>query len=97
MNDQIEHVAHISEGDVPMLDGYRYDAVGRGIHADAIQAVLDRWASISPDGDPATPLRQVNNGYLNKVDNLARMTALSVVEYLVKIGALPPIPEGSDG
>jgi len=67
-----------------MQDGYSYDSTGEGVRNDLVQAVLDHWASCSPDGDPAGPLRWVNQGALNRVDNLARMAALSVALILEK-------------
>jgi hypothetical protein len=61
-----------------MRDGYKYDAAGEGVRDDLVSAVLISWASISPDGDPSGPLRNVGDGYINAVENLARMAALSV-------------------
>lgn len=67
-----------------MLDGYKYDATGEGVREDLVQAILRRWASCDPYGDPAGPLKFVNQGALNMVDNLARIAALAVVQTLEK-------------
>jgi hypothetical protein len=69
---------HIAEDDTPMLDGYLYNSVGVGVRGDLVEAVLKAWASIDPYGDPAGPLRIVNNGHINKVENLARIAAAAV-------------------
>ncbi|MFE1515727.1 hypothetical protein ACFW9I_02660 [[Kitasatospora] papulosa] len=59
-------------------DGYSYGANGIGVRTDLVQAVLDAWSRISPTGDPAVPLRSVNDGAINSVDNLARLAATAV-------------------
>ncbi|MEU0937639.1 hypothetical protein [Embleya sp. NPDC005971] len=61
-----------------MQDGYAYPSHGPGVRVDLIEAVLAAWARISPTGDPATTLRSVNDGALNRIDNLARITATAV-------------------
>jgi hypothetical protein len=45
----------------------------------AVDAVLATWAQCSPYGDPAQPLRCVNDSALNRVDNLARLAAKAVL------------------
>jgi hypothetical protein len=45
----------------------------------AVDAVLATWARCSPDGDPAQPLRNVNDSALNRVENLARLAAQTVL------------------
>lgn len=75
---------HHAQEPVPMKDGYKYDATGEGVRDDLVQAVLSHWANCDPGGDPAGPLRMVNQGALNRVENLARMAALSVVQILEK-------------
>lgn len=86
---------HMAEGDTPMLGRYRYSASGVGVRGDLVEAVLKAWASISPDGDPAGPLRSVNNGYINKVENLARIAAAAVAGALNTPGTAAPAP-GTD-
>lgn len=71
---------HIAEWDVPMESGYAYDSTGTGVRQDLIDAVLTKWASINPSGDPAGPLRSVNQGAINKVDNIARMAVAATLE-----------------
>jgi hypothetical protein len=61
-----------------MLAGYEYDILGQGVRADLVTAVLGRWANCDPHGDPAGPLRAVNRSPVSRVENLARMAALSV-------------------
>jgi hypothetical protein len=47
---------------------------------DAVAAVLATWARCSPYGDLSQPtLRSVNDSALNRVDNLARLAAQSVL------------------
>ena len=75
---------HHAQEPTPMLDGYKYDATGEGVREDLVQAILRRWASCDPYGDPAGPLKFVNQGALNMVDNLARIAALAVVQTLEK-------------
>jgi hypothetical protein len=73
-----DRLIHLAEWDTPMLDGYKYGSTGIGVRADLVDAVLTRWSKASPDGDPATPLRHVNQGFINAVENLARMAAEAV-------------------
>lgn len=73
---------HIAEWDTPMEPGYAYDSTGTGVRQDLIDAVLTQWAKIDPAGDPAGPLRSVNQGALNKVDNIARMAVAATLEAL---------------
>jgi hypothetical protein len=94
---QHTEVLHIAEGDTPMRDEYRYSATGVGVHRDVIQAVLQAWASISPNGDPATTLRSVNDGHINQVDSLARITAQGVLMYLRDTGHLGQNTESRGG
>lgn len=65
-----------------MQSEYRYDARGEGVREDLVRAVLDQWAGIDPYGDPAGPLRLVDQGAINRVDNLARLAALAVASVL---------------
>lgn len=74
--------AHLAEWDTPMKPGYAYDSTGTGVRQDLVDAVLTKWASISPSGDPAGPLRSVNDGAINKVDNIARMAVAATLETL---------------
>ncbi|MFJ8153938.1 hypothetical protein [Streptomyces sp. NPDC094468] len=74
MNDPI----HYARAGIPMRDGYLYDATGVGVRSDLIQAVIESWGQISPTGDPALPLRSVNDGHINRLDNLARLAAQAV-------------------
>ena len=62
------------------LDGYSYPASGPGVRTDLVDAVLAAWARLAPTGDPADTLRAVNDGRLNEVGNLARVTATAVAE-----------------
>lgn len=90
-------VLHLAEGDTPMLDGYAYSATGVGVRQDAIEAVLRAWASIAPGGDPATTLRSVNDGCINEVGSLARITAQGLLRHLQASGDLgPDTTESSD-
>lgn len=69
---------HDTEDDDALRRGYQYGGDGIGVRADLVQAVLDAWSRISPTGDPAAPLRSVNDGAINSVDNLARLAAAAV-------------------
>lgn len=77
MTDQTPPV-HIAEGDTPPLDGYIYSANGYGVREDLVSAVLIAWARMAPDGDPATTLKSVNDGLLNRAENIARVAASTV-------------------
>jgi hypothetical protein len=65
-----------------MRPGYKYDATGEGVRDDLVSAVLIGWAGIDPAGDPSGPLRNVGDGYINHVGNLARIAALAVALHL---------------
>jgi hypothetical protein len=81
---------HIAEWDTPMEPGYVYDSTGTGVRPDLVDAVLAKWASIAPTGDPADPLRSVNQGAINQVDNIARMAVSATLE---KLGLVPDSDE----
>jgi hypothetical protein len=71
---------HIAEDDTPMKPGYCYDSTGVGVQQELIDAVLAKWASANPYGDPAGTLAAVNQGALNKVGNIARMAVAATLE-----------------
>ncbi|WP_030777307.1 hypothetical protein [Streptomyces sp. NRRL S-920] len=62
-----------------MRDEYKYNAGGTGVHEGLVQAVLEAWSRVSPTGEPST-LRSVGDGYMNSVDNIARIAAVAVAE-----------------
>lgn len=75
-----------AEGD-RMREGFSYDSTGRGVSTALIDAVKAAWSVLAPSGDPADPLRYVNQGSINSVDNLARIAALAVAQRT----AAPPV------
>jgi predicted DNA-binding transcriptional regulator AlpA len=77
-----EEPLHLAEDDTPMRSGYSYAASGIGVRDDLVAAVLEAWANVSPTGDPALTLRSVNDGAINRIDNLARMAAAAVLQKL---------------
>jgi hypothetical protein len=76
---------HIAEGDTPMRDGYAYTSTGVGVRQYLVDAVLAKWASVDPYGDPSGPLKNVNDCLLNKVGNLARMAVEATLTALGQI------------
>ncbi|MEU6674782.1 hypothetical protein [Streptomyces sp. NPDC046925] len=81
---------HVAEDDTPMRDGYVYSAQGVGVRKDLVHAVLDAWARVSPTGDPSLTLRSVGDGYINSVDNIARLAAAAVAEVIAREGSESP-------
>jgi hypothetical protein len=73
---------HTAEGDTPMRDGYMYASTGAGVRRDLVDAVMAKWASVSPYGDAARTLKSVNDGALNSVDNIARMAVEATLKGL---------------
>lgn len=76
-----EEPLHLAE-DTPMRPGYSYAANGVGVRDELIAAVLEAWANVSPTGDAALTLRSVNDGAINRIDNIARMAVAAVLQRL---------------
>lgn len=74
---------HVSEGEA--RGEYLYSAGGVGVHRDLVEAVLRAWGRISPTGDPVLALRSAGDGWINSVDNIARMAALAVAEAIEQL------------
>ncbi|AHH98266.1 hypothetical protein [Kutzneria albida] len=66
-------VLHRSNDDEPDRDGYVYGALGIGVPKSCVQAVLNRWAAISPNGSAAQTLECVDSSFIHEVNNLARL------------------------
>lgn len=82
MSEQPIHT--IEDDDTPALDSHLYSAQGVGVRRDLVEAVLGAWGRISPTGDPALTLRSVDQGAINRVENLARLAAEAVAERIEK-------------